>query len=434
LDYAKTAPAVLGAPPADAQTALQGLSSPFDVARIRKDFPILEERVNGRQLVWLDNAATTQKPQAVIDRLKYFYEHENSNIHRAAHELAARATDAYEAARDKVRGFLNASSSKEIVFVRGATEAINLVAQSWGRQNIGKDDEIVITWLEHHANIVPWQQLANEKGARLRVAPVDDSGQVLLDEYGRLLGPKTKLVSFTQVSNALGTVTPAPQIIEAAHAAGAKVLLDGAQAVSHMPVNVQDLNPDWYVFSGHKVFAPTGIGVLYGKEALLNEMPPWQGGGNMISDVTFERTLYQPAPGRFEAGTGNIADAVGLGAAIDYVNTIGLERIAEYEHQLVLYATRLLKEIPGLRLIGTAPDKAGVLSFVIDGQRTEDVGSALNREGITVRSGHHCAQPILRRFGVESSVRPSFALYNTCADIDALIAALIRLTSHRSQF
>jgi cysteine desulfurase/selenocysteine lyase len=383
-------------------------------------------------LIWLDNAATTQKPQAVIDRLKYFYEHENSNIHRAAHELAARATDAYEAARDKVRGFLNAASSKEIVFVRGATEAINLVAQSWGRQNIAKDDEIVITLLEHHANIVPWQQLAAEKGARLRVVPVDDTGQVLLDEYGKLLGPKTKLVSFTQVSNALGTITPAKQIIESAHAAGAKVLLDGAQAVSHMPVNVQDLNPDWYVFSGHKVFAPTGIGVLYGKEALLNETQPWQGGGNMISDVTFERTLYQPAPGRFEAGTGNIADAVGLGAAIDYVKAIGLERIAEYEHQLVLYATRLLKEIPGLRMTGSAPEKAGVLSFVLAGQRTEDVGSALNREGIAVRSGHHCAQPILRRFGVESTVRPSFAFYNTCADIDALVAALSRLTSRNA--
>jgi cysteine desulfurase/selenocysteine lyase len=417
---------------AAAPLATPAFGAPFDVGLIRRDFPILEERVNGRQLVWLDNAATTQKPQAVIDRLKHFYEHENSNVHRAAHELAARATDAYEAARDKVRGFLNASSSNEIVFVRGATEAINLVAQSWGRQNIGKDDEIVITWLEHHANIVPWQQLAAEKGARLRVGPVDDTGQVLLDEYGKLLGPRTKLVSFPQVSNALGTITPARQIIESAHAAGAKVLLDGAQAVSHMPVNVQDLNPDWYVFSGHKVFAPTGIGVLYGKEALLNEMPPWQGGGNMIKDVTFERTLYQSASLRFEAGTGNIADAVGLGAAIDYVNAIGLDRIAEHEHQLMLYATRLLKEIPGLRLIGTAAEKAGVLSFVIDSQRTEDVGAALNREGIAVRSGHHCAQPILRRFGVESTVRPSFALYNTCADIDALIAALLRLTSYRT--
>jgi cysteine desulfurase/selenocysteine lyase len=406
--------------------------APFDVNLVRQDFPILQEQVNGRQLVWLDNAATTQKPQAVIDRLKYFYEHENSNIHRAAHELAARATDAYEEAREKVRGFLSASSVKEIVFVRGATEAINLVAQSWGRQFIGKDDEIVITWLEHHANIVPWQQLANEKGARLRVAPVDDNGQILLDEYTKLLGSKTKLVSFPQVSNALGTVTPAKQMIEAAHAAGAKVLLDGAQSVSHMPVNVQDLNADWFVFSGHKIFAPTGIGVLYGKEALLNESPPWQGGGNMITDVTFERSLFQPAPGRFEAGTGNIADAVGLGAALDYVSRIGLQKIEEYEHQLLIYATRLLKEIPGLRLIGTATEKAGVLSFVLDGHKTEDIGTALNREGIAVRAGHHCAQPILRRFGVESTVRPSLAFYNTCADIDRLIVALNRIATYRT--
>ena len=402
LEHAGVTPLAAAIPqfdPSSARPSAQGFSAPFDVNLIRQDFPILQELVNGRPLIWLDNAATTQKPQAVIDRLKHFYEHENSNIHRAAHELAARATDAYEAARDKMRGFLNASSAKEIVFVRGATEAINLVAQSWGRQNIGKDDEILVTWLEHHANIVPWQQLANEKGARLKVAPVDDNGQVIPDAYGKLLGPKTKLVSFAQVSNALGTVTPAKQMVEAAHSAGAKVLVDGAQAVSHMPVNVQDLNADWYVFSGHKIFGPTGIGVLYGKEALLNEMPPWQGGGNMISDVTFERSLFQPAPGRFEAGTGNIGDAVGLGAAIDYVTRIGLDRIAEYEHQLLLYATRLLKEIPGLRLIGTAPDKASVLSFVIEGIRTEDIGSALNQEGIAVRAGHHCAQPILRRFG-----------------------------------
>ena len=326
--------------PIQPQPSQQGFGTPLDVSAIRRDFPILEERVNGRQLVWLDNAATTQKPGAVIDRLKYFYEHENSNIHRAAHELAARATDAYESARDKVRGFLNAGSVKEIVFVRGATEAINLVAQSWGRQNIGKDDEIVISWLEHHANIVPWQQLAAEKGAKLRVTPVDDRGQILLDEFRKLLSSKTKLVSFTQVSNALGTITPARQIIEATRTVGAKVLLDGVQSVSHMPVNLQELNPDWFVFSGHKVFAPTGIGVLYGKEELLNETQPWQGGGNRIQDVTFERTVCQPAPGRFEAGTGNIADAVGLGAAIDYVNSIGLDRIAEYEHQLLLYAER----------------------------------------------------------------------------------------------
>ncbi len=402
---------------------------PFDVNQVRRDFPILQELVNGRPLVWLDNAATTQKPQAVIDRLKYFYEHENSNIHRAAHELAARATDAYEGAREKVRAFLNAGSTNEIVFVRGATEAINLVAQSWGRQNINEGDEIVLTWLEHHANIVPWQRLAEEKGAKLKVAPVDEDGQLLLAEFGKLLGPKTKLAALAQVSNALGTITPARQMIEMAHAAGAKVLLDGAQAVSHMRIDVQELNPDWYVFSGHKVFAPTGIGVLYGKEALLNEMPPWQGGGNMITDVTFERSLFQDAPWRFEAGTGNIAGAVGLGAAIDYVTRIGMDLIDQYEHQLLLYATRLLKNIPGLRLIGNAADKAGVLSFVIDGMKTEDIGTALNREGIAVRSGHHCAQPILRRFGVEATVRPSFAFYNTCSDVDALIATLTRLVS-----
>jgi cysteine desulfurase / selenocysteine lyase len=404
----------------------------FDVNLIRRDFPILAERVNGRPLVWLDNAATTQKPQTVIDRLKYFYEHENSNVHRAAHELAARSTDAYEGAREKVRVFLNAPSANEIVFVRGATEAINLVAQSWGRQNIGKDDEIVITWLEHHANIVPWQQLVNEKGARLRVAPVDDTGQIILEEYGKLLGSKTKLVAFPQVSNALGTVTPAKRMIEMAHSAGAKILLDGAQSVSHMPTDVQALDSDWFVFSGHKIFGPTGIGVLQGKEALLNEMPPWQGGGNMIKDVTFEVTQYQNAPTRFEAGTGNIADAVGLGAAVDYLSRIGgLDAIGQYEHELLNYATRLLKDIPGLRLIGTAAEKAGVISFVLNGYKTEDIGAALNQEGIAVRSGHHCAQPVLRRFGVESSVRASLALYNTCADIDALIMVLTRLNSRK---
>ena len=409
-------------------TATAQTSATLDVHAIRRDFPILSERVQGRQLVWLDNAATTQKPRAVIERLRYFYEHENSNIHRAAHELAARATDAYEGAREKVRAFLNAPSTNEIIFVRGATEAINLVAQSWGRQNVARDDEILISWLEHHANIVPWQQLAAEKGARLRVIPVDDRGQILLDEYARLLGPRTKIVSFTQVSNALGTVTPAKRMIEMAHSAGAKTLLDGAQAVSHMPVDVQSLDSDWYVFSGHKVFAPTGIGVLHGKEELLNEMPPWQGGGNMITDVTLERSLYHAAPGRFEAGTGNIADAVGLGAAIDYVTQLGMDRICAYEQQLLAYGTKRLLEIPGLHLVGTAADKAGVLSFVLDGHRTDEVGTALSAEGIAVRAGHHCAQPILRRFGLESTVRPSLAFYNHTGEIDALVAALQRLT------
>ena len=402
-------------------------AAPYDVNQVRRDFPILREYVNGRPLVWLDNAATTQKPQSVIDRISHFYQHENSNVHRAAHELAARSTDAYEGARGKVRQFLNAASPNEIVFVRGATEAINLVAKSWGQQFLQPGDEIIVSHLEHHANIVPWQQLAAAKGLKLKVIPVDDDGQVLLDAYSGLLSNKTKLVSFTQVSNALGTVTPAEKMVAMAHAVGAKVLVDGAQAVSHMPVDVRSLDCDWYVFSGHKVFGPTGIGVLYGKEDLLNEMDPWQGGGNMIRDVTFEHTTYHQAPLRFEAGTGNIADAVGLGAAIDYVSGIGMHLINQYEHYLLQYATRLLKDIPGLRLIGTAPDKAGVLSFVLEGYRTEDVGAALNQSGIAVRSGHHCAQPILRRFGLESTVRPSLALYNTCSDIDALVSVLRRL-------
>jgi cysteine desulfurase/selenocysteine lyase len=410
-----------------------GLSSyAFDVETIRRDFPILREVVNGRPLIWLDNGATTQKPQSVIDRIKYFYEHENSNVHRAAHELAARATDAYESAREKTRRFLNAGAPREIVFVRGATEAINLVAQSWGRRNIQKDDEIVITWLEHHANIVPWQMLCAEKGARLRVAPVDDSGQVLLDEYEKLLGPKTRLVSITHVSNALGTVVPVKEMVEAAHRHGARALVDGAQAVSHMRVDVQAINCDFYVFSGHKVFAPTGIGVVYGKSEVLDSMPPWQGGGNMIQDVTFEKTLYQPPPQRFEAGTGNIADAVGLGAAIDYLDRVGIANVARHEHTLLVYATDALLRIPGLHLIGTAKEKAGVLSFVMDGFRTEEIGDYLNRKGIAVRGGHHCAQPILRRFGVETTLRATLALYNTCEEIDALVAALWDLRQGRN--
>jgi cysteine desulfurase/selenocysteine lyase len=419
IDAAATVPQV----PADARP-------PFDVLAVRRDFPILAERVNGRPLIWFDNAATTQKPQAVIDRLAHFYAHENSNIHRAAHELAARSTDAYEGARDKVARFLGAGSSDEIVFVRSATEAINLVAKTWGWQHIGEGDEIVVSLLEHHANIVPWQQLAAEKGARIRVIPVDEDGQILLDEYRKLLNDRTKLVAVTQVSNALGTVTPIAEIIDIAHRVGAKVLVDGAQSVSHMRVNVQALDADFFVFSGHKVFAPTGIGVVFGKKDLLEDMPPWQGGGNMIADVTFERTLYQPAPAKFEAGTGNIADAVGLGAALDYLQRIGLENVARYEHDLLAYATLGLKTVPGLRLVGTAPDKASVLSFVLAGYRTEEVGSALNEEGIAVRSGHHCAQPILRRFGLEATVRPSLAFYNTCDEVDTLVDVLQRL-AHR---
>ena len=409
----------------------QARHPPFDVNAIRRDFPILQERVNGKQLVWFDNAATTHKPQAVIDRLAYFYAHENSNIHRAAHELAARATDAYEAARTKVKDFLGAGSVEEIIFVRGATEAINLVAKTWGAQHVQAGDEIVVSHLEHHANIVPWQQLAAEKGAHLRVIPVDDNGQVLLDEYKKLLNDRTKIVAVTQVSNALGTVVPVKEIVSLAHRAGAVALVDGAQSVSHMRVNVQDLDADFFVFSGHKVFGPTGIGVVYGKRDLLDNMPPWQGGGNMIADVTFEKTIYQPPPNKFEAGTGNIADAVGLGAAIDYVQRVGLENIARYEHDLLAYATHHLQPIPGVRLVGTAHDKASVLSFVLKGYSTDEVGQALNQEGIAVRTGHHCAQPILRRFGLETTVRPSLAFYNTCEEVDRFIAVIRRLSSGR---
>ncbi len=404
----------------------------FDPHAIKRDFPILQERAHGRPIVWLDNAATTQKPRAVIERLSYFYEHENSNVHRAAHTLAARATDAYEGAREKSRRLVNAPSSKQIVFVRGTTEGINLIAKSWGRRNVYEGDEILITWLEHHANIVPWQQLCAEKGAKLKVAPVDDSGQVILDEYEKLLGPKTKLVSFTQVSNALGTIVPAKEMITMAHRHGACVLLDGAQSVSHMPVDVQDLDCDFFVFSGHKMFGPTGIGAVYGKQDVLDAMPPWQGGGNMIADVTFEKTIYQPPPQRFEAGTGNIADAVGLGAAVDYLTGLGLEAVSRYEHELLEYADDRLRTVRGLRRIGTAKNRAGVISFVLDGVRTEDVGGMLDLEGIAVRSGHHCAQPILRRFGVEATVRASLAPYNTTEDIDALVAALNRIQSGRA--
>jgi cysteine desulfurase/selenocysteine lyase len=418
----------LALPSAEAvSTVAQGAHPPFDVNAVRRDFPILQERVNGRQLVWFDNAATTHKPQAVIDRLAYFYQHENSNIHRAAHALAARATDAYEGARDKVARFLGASSPEEIIFVRGATEGINLIAKTWGWQNVGEGDEIIVSHLEHHANIVPWQQLAAAKGARLRVIPVDDSGQVLLEEYRKLLNDRTRLVSVTQVSNALGTVAPVKEIVAMAHRAGAKAVVDGAQSVSHMRVDVQDMDADFFVFSGHKVFAPTGIGAVYGKRAILEAMPPWQGGGNMIADVTFEKTVFHGAPTRFEAGTGNIADAVGLGAAIDYVERIGMENIARYEHDLLVYATRGLLTVPGLTLIGTAQDKASVLSFVLKGYKPEEVGRVLNEEGIAVRSGHHCAQPILRRFGHEATVRPSLAFYNTCEEVDRLVAVLHRL-------
>lgn len=396
----------------------------FDVSSVRRDFPILNETVNGKPLIWFDNAATTQKPKQVIDRLKYFYEHENSNIHRAAHELAARATDAYEGARSKVARFLNARSAEDIIFTRGATEAINLIAATYGRQHVGPGDEIVITNLEHHANIVPWQQLCLAKGAKLRVAPVDDHGALLLDEFGKLLNSKTKIVAFAHVSNALGTVTPAKTIIDMAHRVGARVLVDGAQSVSHMKVDVQDLDADFLVLSGHKLFAPTGIGALFAKKEIMDALPPYQSGGNMIRDVTFERTEFHGSPQRFEAGTGNIADAVGLGAAIDYVERLGMHNIADYEHKLLVYATERLLQIPNLRIIGRAPEKASVISLTLKGVPSEEIGARLNKYGIAVRSGHHCAQPILRRFGQETTVRPSFAFYNTCGEIDVLVAAL----------
>ncbi len=434
------APPAAAAPPAPSYYFVDQLSAPvpavpagahpaFNAESIARDFPILSERVNGKKLIWLDNAATTQKPRAVIDRLTYFYEHENSNIHRAAHELAARSTDAYEKARETVRRFINASASEEIVFVRGATEGINLVAQTYGRRHVRAGDEILVTHLEHHANIVPWQFLAAETGAKLRVAPVDESGQVLLNEYENLLNERTKIVAFTHVSNALGTVTPAKQMIELAHRRGARVLLDGAQSISHMPIDVQALGPDWFIFSGHKVFGPTGIGAVYGRKSVLDDSPPWQGGGNMIRDVTFEKTEFQDAPLKFEAGTGNIADAVGLGAAFEYLEGIGMAAVAAHEHALIDYATKLLTPIPKLRIIGTAAEKAGVISFVLDGIPPDSVGKALNQEGIAVRAGHHCAQPILRRFGLEASVRPSFALYNQFSDIEALADAVRRLSA-----
>ena len=403
----------------------------FDVNAVRRDFPILQERVNGRQLVWFDNAATTQKPRQVIDRLSYFYEHENSNIHRAAHELAARATDAYEGARETVRRFINAASTEEIVFTRGTTEAINLIARTWGAKHIGPGDEIIVSHLEHHANIVPWQLLAQEKGATIKVIPVDDSGQVLLDDYRRLITPRTRLVSVTQVSNALGTVVPVHEIVAIARAQGVRTVVDGAQSISHMRVDVQAIGADFFVFSGHKIFAPTGIGALYGRRAVLEDLPPWQGGGNMIADVTFERTLFQPPPNRFEAGTGNIADAVGLGAALEYVERLGIEAIGAYEHGLLDYATHLLAPIPGVRQVGTAAHKASVLSFVLQGYSTEEVGRALNAEGIAVRTGHHCAQPILRRFGLETTVRPSLAFYNTHDEVDRFIAVIRRLSGRK---
>ena len=399
----------------------------FDVNAVRADFPILKEVINGKPLIWFDNAATTQKPQVVIDRLVKFYSHENSNIHRAAHELAARATDAYEEARDTVAEFIGAPSSDNIVFIRGTTEAINLVAHAWGSKHLQPGDEIVITHLEHHANIVPWQLVSQQTGAILKVAPIDDAGNLLLNEFEHLLGPRTKLVAASQVSNALGTVVPVDKIVELGHRYGARVLIDGAQSIQHIPTNVAALGADFYVFSGHKIYGPTGIGALYGTEEALTETPPWQGGGHMIADVTLERSLYQGPPFKFEAGTGNIADAVGLTEALRYVQRLGIERIAAYEQNLLKYATPRLADIPGVRLVGTAEEKASVLSFVLAGHEPLEVGKALNAEGIAVRAGHHCAQPALRRLGLEATVRPSFSFYNTHEEIDVFLKAVRRI-------
>lgn len=399
----------------------------FDVNRIRADFPILSEKVNGHELVWFDNGATTQKPRQVIDRIKYFYEHENSNIHRGAHELAARSTDAYEDARKKTASFLGAMSAENIVFVRGTTEGINLVAQSYVKPLLSEEDEIILTMLEHHANIVPWQLIAQETGAKIRVAPIDESGQIILSEYEKLFNGRTKFTSVTHVSNALGTVTPVCEMVQIAHRHGVRILIDGAQSVAHTPLNVSALDADFFVFSGHKIFAPTGIGAVYGKKELLDSAKPYQGGGNMIADVTFERTIYNPAPNKFEAGTGNIVDAVGLGTALDYVKSIGLANIQKYEHELLEYATSELGKINGLTLIGTAADKASVLSFVLDNHTTEQVGKYLSTKGIAVRAGHHCAQPVLRHYGLEATVRPTLAFYNTEGEIDKLIKAVWEL-------
>jgi cysteine desulfurase/selenocysteine lyase len=402
-------------------------SRPYDVNAIRRDFPILHQQVHGKQLAWLDNAATTQKPQSVIDAISRFYANDNSNIHRAAHTLAARSTDAYEGARKKVQAFVGASRVEEIIFVRGTTEGINLVAKTYGKKFLQPGDEIILSTLEHHANIVPWQMVAKETGAVIRVIPVTDRGEIMLEEYQALLGPRTKIVSLTQASNSLGTILPVGEMTQMAKRYNARVLIDGAQSVAHLPVNVQQLGADFFVFSGHKIFGPTGIGAVFVKEELQEIMPPWQGGGNMIRNVTFEETTYSPPPAKFEAGTPNIADAVGLGAALDYVNRLGLPNINRYEHELLVYATEQLSRINGLRLIGQARDKVGVLSFVLPGKRTEEIGRLLDLEGIAVRAGHHCAQPSLRRFGVETTVRPSLSIYNTKDEIDRLADAIKRI-------
>ena len=397
------------------------------MARIREDFPILKELVHGKPLVYLDNAATTQKPQAVIDALVNYYQTENSNVHRGVHTLSQLATDAYEGAREKVRRFINAEHDKEIIFVRGTTEGINLVAQTYGRANIGPGDEIIITAMEHHSNIVPWQILCEEKGAHLKVIPINDDGELLLEEYESLLSSRTKFVSVVHQSNALGTINPVEEIIELAHARGVPVLLDGAQAVAHVPIDVRKLGCDFYAFSGHKLYGPTGVGVLYGRADLLDAMPPYQGGGEMIRSVTFEKTLYNVIPNKFEAGTQNIAGSVGMGAAIDYVNGVGTDNIAAYEKELLAYGAERLSEIELVKLIGTARHKGSILSFVMENAHPHDVGTILDAEGIAVRTGHHCAQPLMDRYGVPATVRASLAFYNTKEEIDTLVKGIDRV-------
>lgn len=402
----------------------------FDPDGIRRHFPALHQQVNGRPLIWLDNAATTQKPQSVIDATSRFYSQDNSNIHRAAHALSQRSTKAFENGRKKVQQFLGAADPHEIIFVRGTTEGINLIAQTYGRQHVHAGDEILLTELEHHANIVPWQLLATQTGASLRVIPINDRGELILEELPKLLTSRTKIVSVAHVSNALGTVNPVGEIIAAAHGCGIPVVVDGAQSTPHLPVDVRALDADFYVFSGHKIFGPTGIGAVYGKAALLEALPPWQGGGHMIRDVAFEKTVYQNAPERFEAGTPDIAGVVGLAAAIDFLTATGLPAISAYEHALLDYASTALESVPGVRPIGTAHNRASVFGFVIPGQSSEKIADHLDRHGIAVRAGHHCALPAVRHFGVESTVRPSIALYNTTEEIDALIRTLHTLPRH----
>jgi len=400
------------------------IQTPFDVAKLREDFPVLKQTIHGKPLVYLDNAATAQKPQSVIDAIVKFYAVDCANIHRGVHELSQRSTKTYELTRAKVQKFLNARHQHEIIFVRGTTEGINLVTQTWGRKNVKAGDEIIVAGLEHHSNIVPWQMLCEETGAHLRVIPIDDRGDLILDEYAKLLNPRTRMVAIGHVSNALGTINPVRKIIEMAHTAGALTLVDGAQAVPHMKVDVQALDADFYAFSGHKLFGPTGIGVLYGKTDLLNAMPPYQGGGDMIRTVTFEKTTYNDLPYKFEAGTPDIAGGIGLGAAVDYVNSIGIDKITAYEHELLLYGTEAVSQIPGLRIIGTAREKAAVISFVMEGIHPHDIGTVLDRMGIAVRTGHHCAQPVMDRYQIPATTRASFAFYNTTAEIDSLVAGL----------